>query len=150
MMATALPRATVRRRSFDHVANSALCRIVNLVGAINRRDFMVAWLESCDLARAVVESESLVLQMTSDRERRAAIARLDTVRHVALKLLARAPKPSPLAIAQVRSTLVGLDRSAWADEEQRWMEACTKAGPLWIATEGDSLTLTRFTTARSS
>ncbi|MGH9888170.1 MAG: hypothetical protein ACREBE_21740 [bacterium] len=132
------------------MSSIALCRTVNLVNAINRRDFMIAWLESCDLSRAIVEAESLVLEMTSERERRAAMTRLEVVRDVALKVLVRAPNPTPLAIAQARSSLVGLDRRTWADEEQRWINACTKAGSLWIASEGDNLSLTTFTMAQWS
>jgi hypothetical protein len=150
MTATAFARGTVRRRSFDHVVDTALCRTVNLVSAINRRDFIMSWLESCDLSRALVEAESLVLHMTSEHERRAAVVRLYEVREVALQVLARAPTPTPLAIAQMRSTLVGLDRSTWADEEQRWMDACAQAGGLWIASEGDNLTLTTLPAAHHS
>jgi hypothetical protein len=104
--------ATARRRYFDHVAAIVRCHTVNLVNAINHLNYPIAWSVACDLGRAVVHAESIVLRMPSGAERARAASRLGSLRDVAM--LARAPHPSPLAIAQARSPVRGVDRSTWS------------------------------------
>jgi hypothetical protein len=139
--------ASSRSRSFTHAADKVLCHIVNLVNAINRHDYAIAWVMACDLGRAVVHAESVALQMSSCAERHRAMVRLDSLRPVAMHALACAPRPSPLAIAQARSTERGLDRSAWASEEQAWRAARAAVGSLCIVvTHGDNLILRSLST----
>lgn len=133
--------ADARYHSFGHAADKVLCHIVTLVNAINRLSYPIAWLMACELGRAIVQTECVVLHMPSGPERARATVRLGTLREVAMRALACAPCPSPLAIAQARSTEPGVDRSAWASEEQQWITAREAARPLCITSHGEGLTI---------
>lgn len=126
---------------FVHAVDRILCCLVNAVSAINRRDYCNAWLAASDLARAVVNAETIALQMESRAHRSVALSRLCSLHAPVICVMQSAPRPSPLAIAQARSAIPGLDRSAWASDEQQWLEAREASGVLHIALEGDDLML---------
>ncbi|MGH9885697.1 MAG: hypothetical protein ACREBE_09225 [bacterium] len=130
--------ARARHRGHEHAADHVLCNLVNLVNAINHRNYANAWVTACELGRAIVRAECVVLGMPLGVERYRAASRLASLRVAAMRALWSAPCPSPLAIAQARSSEPSVDRSVWAFEEQRWLDARESADPLYVAIDSDS------------
>jgi hypothetical protein len=126
---------------FVQAIDRILCCLVNAVSAINRQDYCNAWLTASDLGRAVVNAETMALQMESRPHRSLALSRLYSLHAPVMCVMQSAPRPSPLAIAQARSAMPGLDRSAWSSDEEQWLQAREASGPLHIALEGDDLML---------
>jgi hypothetical protein len=126
------------RTALDRMLAIVRCHTVNLITAINRSRYEIAWLEGRELERAL-DLVEVSLGKVPETGRAEAMERVAVVRSVALRVLALAPRPSNEAIAQARSTDWWASRSAWESEQQIWIAACVARGPLLITNSPDEL-----------
>src|SRR5262245_36639568 len=80
---------------FDRMLSILCCDIVNLVSAINRSQFLNAWLASMELARSLGVAK-LVMGELPDADRQAAGEQLARVQGIAECVQAMAPRPSEI------------------------------------------------------
>lgn len=117
---------------------------IKLVNAINRSQFLIAWLASTDLARSLDLAKS-TLRDVPEADRVAAGEQLVKLQRIAERVLAIAPHPSEAAILEAGSPHRYPHRrgipNAWDAEEQAWIAARSVEGPLLIASGPEGLTL---------
>jgi hypothetical protein len=126
---------------FDRMLSILRCSVVNLVNAINRSQFLNAWLASMELARSLGLAK-LGLAEVPEANRQTAGEQLARLQGIAQRVQAMGPRPSETAITQAGSRRRGSSLSVWESEEQAWIAARSAYGPILIASGPEGLTLT--------
>src|SRR5712691_2098986 len=87
--------------AFDRMVAVVRCHLIKLVNAINRLQFLSAWVESIELARSLDLAE-LSLETVPAADRSGADQRLTMLRGIAHRVQDIAQQPSATAILHVR------------------------------------------------
>lgn len=114
---------------------------INLVNAINRRNYEAAWVTGLELQRSLDVAAYIVDMATSDDGRTFARSRLNDVRSVALHVLTFAPALSEAAVSQLKSVMCGSDPARWRAEEAHWLAQRATQAPLVLSTRAGTLVL---------
>lgn len=116
---------------------------VNLVNAINRRNYEAAWVTGLELQRSLDVAAYIVDMATSDVERAFARSQLDDVRSVAIHVLAFAPTLSDSVVSHLKSAIRCSDHGRWRSEQADWLAKRAAEAPLVLSHRSGTLTLKR-------